>query len=139
MEYFTLDAFYHYTVNRNYNFVSSLIKPWIHSRSDRYRRKYWYFVLHLFFLYVIYIFLLYCCVLYLFWLHATAWNTSRIYQGRQREPGNLMLSHFISTKMLPFSTFRRILEALSVDWRNSTPSFASLQELENENIKYFIS
>ena len=34
--------------------------------------------------------------------------------------------------------FRRILEALCVEWRNSTPCFAALIERGNENIEYFI-
>ena len=40
-----------------------------------------------------------------------------------------------------FPTFRRVLEALRIEWRNSTPCFASVPERRNENInlsKYFI-
>ena len=57
---------------------------------------------------------------------------SRTRQGRQREP---------SVKT-PFPTFCRILEALRVEWQNSTPHLASTPERRNGNInlsKYFIS
>ena len=39
--------------------------------------------------------------------------------GRGR--GELVLKHSVSIKTLPFSTFRRILEALRLEWRESTP------------------
>ena len=65
------------------------------------------------------------------------WNqlhaVSRTQQGRQREP---------SVKTLPLSTFCRILEALRVEWQNSTPRLTSTPERRNGNIKlskYFIS
>ena len=41
--------------------------------------------------------------------------------GGQREHGNLILRHSILIKTLPFPTFHRLLEALCVDWRNTTP------------------
>ena len=49
--------------------------------------------------------------------------------------GNLMLRH-------SFPTFCRILEALCVEWQNSTPRLSSTPERRNGNInlsKYFIS
>ena len=60
-------------------------------------------------------------------LHAV----SRSQQGRQREPS-------VKTLRSPLSG---VLEALRVEWRNSTPRFASTSERRNGNIninKYFI-
>ena len=53
-----------------------------------------------------------------------------------REPQNLVLRHPVPIRTLFFSTFRRTLLALRVDWRNLTPHFALLPERGNENIKY---
>ena len=39
--------------------------------------------------------------------------------------------------MLTNSNFRRILEALSVEWRNSTPRFASTPERRNRNYQHY--
>ena len=44
-------------------------------------------------------------------------------QGRQREPWNLVLRHTVPVKTIPFRTFRRIIVALRVQWRNLTPIF----------------
>ena len=58
---------------------------------------------------------------------------SRTQQGRQREPRGCLN---------PVPYFPRILEALRVEWRNSTPRFASTPQRRNENInvnKYFMS
>ena len=38
-----------------------------------------------------------------------------------------------------FPTFRRILRALLVEWRNPTLRFARLPERRNENVKHFVS
>ena len=43
-----------------------------------------------------------------------------------------------SASTTAFFTFRRVLEALRVEWRNSTPHFTSTPERRNVN-KYFIS
>ena len=59
-----------------------------------------------------------------------------VYHGRQREFGNLVLRHYVPIKTLPVSTFRRILETLLVEWRNSTPCFASFPEGKYENTEY---
>ena len=62
-------------------------------------------------------------------LHAV----SRTHQGRQKEPS-------VKTLRCPLSG--RVLEALRVEWRNSTPHFPLTPERRNENInvnKYFIS
>ena len=63
-------------------------------------------------------------------LHAV----SRTLQGRQREPS-------VKLNTL-FPIFCRILEALRVEWQNSTPRFASTPKRRNGNInlsKYLIS
>ena len=52
-----------------------------------------------------------------------------------KKSGNLVLRHSLMN-ILPFHTFCRILEVLLVEWRNSTPYFASLPERGNLNIKY---
>ena len=48
-------------------------------------------------------------------------------ERRKREPGNIVSEHSVPT-------FCRTLEELRVEWRNSTPRFASLPERGNENI-----
>ena len=66
-------------------------------------------------------------------LHAV----SRTQQGKQREPSLKTLS----SPHIP-RIFRRILEALRIEWRNSTSRFASTPERGNGNIhlnKYSIS
>ena len=73
-------------------------------------------------------------------LHAV----SRTQQGRQNEPGNLVNHQDtpVLIKTHPFLTFRRILEALRIEWRNSTPSFAWTPWRRNGNMnfnKYLIS
>ena len=55
-----------------------------------------------------------------------------------REPENLMLRNSVLIKILPFPTLCRLLQALWIDWWNSTPRFASFPKQENENDKYFI-
>ena len=52
----------------------------------------------------------------------------------QREPGNLVLRHSVSIKVLSFPILYWILEALHVECWNSTLRFASLPEWGNENI-----
>ena len=57
---------------------------------------------------------------------------------------HFILEHSVKTLCsyplsLPFPTFRPILEALRVEWLNSRQRFASLPELGNEDIKYFIT
>ena len=52
-------------------------------------------------------------------------------QGRARKSNVKTLRSHYDT--LPYSTFRRILEAMRVEWRNSP------QERGNQNIKYLIS
>ena len=64
-------------------------------------------------------------------------DESRTYQSKHREPS--VKTHTVPIKVLPFLTFRRILEALCVVWRNSTTSFALLPEQRNEYIKYYMS
>ena len=49
---------------------------------------------------------------------------SRTQQGRQREPN-----------VKTFPTFCRILEAMRVEWQNSTPRFASTLERRNGSTK----
>ena len=39
---------------------------------------------------------------------------------------------------LPFSNFRRVVEAVRVEWRKLTPLFPSLPHRENGNIKYYL-
>ena len=56
-------------------------------------------------------------------LHAV----SRTQQGRQRVPS-------VKTLRSPLSAFRRVLDALRVEWRNSTPRFASTPERRNDNL-----
>ena len=48
-------------------------------------------------------------------------TVSRSQQGRQRE---------LSVKTLRSSTFRRILEALHIVWRNSTPLIIMLKKID---------
>ena len=57
--------------------------------------------------------------IYINLLHAV----SRTQQVRQREPN-----------VNPFPAFPQVLEALRVEWRISTPRFASTLERRNENI-----
>ena len=57
---------------------------------------------------------------------------SRTQQGRQREPS-------VKTVGNGFPTFHRILEALRVEWRNSTPLYASTRNRNKNFNKYFIS
>ena len=49
-----------------------------------------------------------------------------------------VIRYSVPFKILPFSTFRWILEALRVDMQIGTARFASLPEQGKENIKYFI-
>ena len=56
----------------------------------------------------------------------------RIWQSRHREPGNIVLRHFVPIKNLSFSTFRRIPITRCV-LSSEIPRFDLLQERENEN------
>ena len=56
-------------------------------------------------------------------------------EGRQREPGKLVLIQSVPMETLLFPIFRRIVETLFVEWR-STPRFVSLPERGNENILF---
>ena len=53
-------------------------------------------------------------------------------QPRQREPENLVVTHFV-----PIKTLLAIFWGIA--WRKSTPRVASLQTRRNKNVKYFIS
>ena len=56
-----------------------------------------------------------------------------VYQGCMKESGNLVLRHSVHHSW--------VLKAFRVEWRNSTPGFASTLELRNRNIhlnNYFI-
>ena len=59
-------------------------------------------------------------------------------QNTHGEPGNLVLRHSVLNNILPFPTFHRILEPLSVEQRILTPHFVLLPQRRNEDIKYFI-
>ena len=54
-----------------------------------------------------------------------------------REFGNQMSRHSVPIKTSPFPTFRRILEALRVEWRNSTTCFClATKEMKISNISF---
>ena len=59
-------------------------------------------------------------VIWLFFIHCILYIA-----GRQREHGNLVLRHSVTIKALSLPTFRRFLEALSVEGWNSMPRFAT--------------
>ena len=48
----------------------------------------------------------------------------------------LILKHPIPIKTLPVATFRRILETLHIEWRNSTPPHYQSREMRILNISY---
>ena len=51
-------------------------------------------------------------------------------EGKQKESENLMLRKCLNVliKTFSFPTFRQILKALDVEWRNSTQRLTSLPE-----------
>ena len=62
-------------------------------------------------------------------------NLSHAQQGRQREPS--VPSVYPAARDISFPILRRILEALRVAWRNSTPRYASVLERTTKNINLY--
>ena len=82
---------------------------------------------------------LYSRIIFILITASPCMHVARQAEGSQfNGSGSLLLRHSVPIKTVPFPTFRRILELLRDEVRNSTPCFASLPERGNENVKYYI-